>query len=264
MNDLSRQDVAGRDRAARGAVAGRAAYRCIDSLCFRMVARDACAMVRSEQRGTILALMLFGAGLTIDPSDAREPGAEDGVPATIPDSPIRPAMSQHIFWRAPPKGVGAMLDAGGDPLLPDRDGDTAVHYAAMARNPAYLEIFLARGLSPDTRNLISGRTLLMSAMLGERDRQFATLLAAGASVALADSTGNTPLHVAAQINEPRYVLALLEAGAPATARNAQGQTFQRYLFMTPDRLLNAETLQSRRAVAAWLQRRGIALERESP
>ena len=221
-------------------------------------------MAMFEQRGMILALMLFGAALFGDPSKAREPGVADQMPESIPDSPIRPAMSQHIFLGAAPNGVRAMLDAGGDPLLPDRDGDTAVHYAAMARNPAYLEIFLARGLSPDMPNRKSGRTLLMSAMLAESDRQFATLLAVGASVALADATGNTPLHVAAQINEPRYVLALLEAGAPAAARNAQGQTFQRYLFMTSDRLLNAETLQSRRAVTAWLRQRGIALEVGAP
>ena len=221
-------------------------------------------MARFEQRGMILAFMLFGAGLAIDPSSAREPGVADKMSESIPDSLIRPAMSQHIFLGAAPNGVRAMLDAGGDPLAPDRDGDTAVHYAAMARNPAYLELFLARGLSPDTPNRKSGRTPLMSAMLAESDRQFAALLAAGASVALADVTGNTPLHVAAQINEPRYVLALLEAGAPATARNAQGQTFQRYLFMTPDRLLNAETLQSRRAVIAWLLRSGIALETQKP
>lgn len=221
-------------------------------------------MARFELQGMILVLMLFGADPVGDPSSAREPDAAKTTLASIPDPPIRPAMSQHIFLGAPPNRVRAMLDAGGDPLLPDRDGDTAVHYAAMARNPAYLAIFLARGLSPDARNCRSGRTPLMSAMLAERGRQFASLLAAGASVALADATGNTPLHVAAQINEPRYVLALLQAGAPADARNAQDQTFQHYLFMTPDRLLNAETLRARRAVAAWLRGRGIAREMQAP
>ena len=192
-------------------------------------------------------------------------GAQASPPAVaVAREDVEPSIAQWIAAGSSPEGMRALLDSGRDPLMPDRDGDTAMHTAAMVRDPAYLQLLLARGLSPDARNRRSNRTPIMSAMLAERDRQFAMLLTAGADVALPDATGNTPLHVAAQINEPRYVLALLEAGAPATARNAQGQTFQRYLFMTPDRLLNAETLQSRRAVAAWLQRRGIALERESP
>lgn len=267
-NGHSRADVVWRDRAARPAVAGRAAYRCIDGLCFVMVAGDVDVMARSDQRRMIWALPLLGAAVSIglpgSLSSGREPDAAAKPPVTTPDPPRRPAMSQLIFRGVAPSDVRAMLDAGGDPLLPDRDGDTAVHYAAMARDPAYLEILLARGASPDTPNRSNGRTPLMAAMLAENDRQFSRLLAAGASAALADATGNTPLHVAAQINEPRYVLALLDAGAPATARNAQGQTFQRYLFMTPDRLLNTETLQARRAVLTWLRQHGIALETPVP
>ncbi|WP_428628085.1 ankyrin repeat domain-containing protein [Sphingopyxis sp.] len=173
-------------------------------------------------------------------------------------------MAQQIVEGSHPSALRKLLDAGADPMLPDRDGDTAIHYAAMDRNPAYLELFLARGLSPDTRNRVSGRTPIMSAMLAERDRQFTLLMAAGANLAQTDMTGNTPLHVAAQINKPRYVLTLLNAGAPAAARNAQGQTFQRYLFMTPGHLLNEETWRLRRAVATWLLQHDIALETDTP
>lgn len=172
----------------------------------------------------------------------------------------RPALSQWIREGNPRSGFRAMLEDGADPLLPDIDGDTAVHYAASARDPAYLQILLARGISPDTANTITQRTPIMSAMMAERERQFDMLLRAGASVSLADRMENTPLHVAAQINEPKWVLRLLEAGAPAEARNRQGQTFQRYLFMTPDHLLNSETRRTRHDVAAWLRSNGIALQ----
>ncbi len=196
-------------------------------------------------------------------------GATDHAQA---DPPSLSAASEcgvsNIAQRIPagysPEELQNLLDAGCDPLAPDRDGDTAVHAAAMARDPAYLELLLARGLSPDVPNRISGRTPIMSAMLAERHRQFDMLLAAGANVARADTTGNTPLHVAAQINEPRHVLALLKAGAPPAARNAQGQSFQRYLFMTPVHLLNEETWRSRRAVTTWLLQHGIALETDTP
>jgi len=49
--------------------------------------------------------------------------------------------------------------------------------------------------------------------------------------------------------------AKLRAGADPNARNAQGVTFQRYMFMSPDRLLNARTRGERDAVAAWLRER---------
>ncbi|WP_439569857.1 ankyrin repeat domain-containing protein [Sphingopyxis sp.] len=187
-----------------------------------------------------------------------------GASALVRAAEAAPSISQQIAAGARPGEVRRLLDAGADPLLPDRDGNTAIHAAATTRDPAVLKLLLARGLDPDTPNHVNGRTPLVAAMLAERDRQFAMLLAAGASVALADRMGNTPLHVAAQINEPRRVLALLDAGAPALARNAQRQTFQRYLFMIPDELLEADTLQARRDVASWLRRHGIALETKTP
>ncbi len=186
-------------------------------------------------------------------------GAEEPTPTIVAPN-VRPILSQLIVDQGPLRRLRQFLDAGNDPLAHDRDGDTAVHYAAAAEDPAYLEFLLARGQSPDTRNLISGRTPLITAILYGRDAQIRMLLAAGASVAMPDAIGNTPLHVAAQINAPKYVLMLLDAGAPAAARNAQGQTFQRYLFMAPSHLLSDETSRARRAVTAWLQTHGVALE----
>jgi ankyrin repeat protein len=155
-----------------------------------------------------------------------------------------------------------LLDGGADPSQADGDGDTAMHYAAAARDPGYLRILLAHGVSGNMPNRITGRTPIVSAMMYERDRQFDMLLAAGVNLGRADRTGNTPLHVAAQINDPGRVLALLKAGAPANARNKQGQTFQRYLFMTREGLLSAEARTARRAVVTWLRQNGIPVEGE--
>ena len=109
-------------------------------------------------------------------------------------------------------------------------------------------------------NAVTGAGPLRSALMGERAEQFHALLAAGADPDRADRMGNTPLHVAGQINEPARALELLEAGADPMARNAQGVTFQRYLFMTRAALLNAETRSQREAVEAWLKAHGIAIE----
>ncbi len=154
----------------------------------------------------------------------------------------------------------ALLDAGADPKQPGVDGETVVHLAAMANDPAYLAELLARGVDPNVRNPESGAGPLRAALMGERETQFRALLAAGADPNLADRLGNTPLHVAGQINEPARALDLLDAGADPNARNAQGATFQRYLFMTRAALLNAETRKRREAVEAWLAQHGIPLE----
>ena len=153
-----------------------------------------------------------------------------------------------------------LLDAGADPLQPGMDGDTVIHMAAMANDPAYLAELLARGVNPNVANGTTGAGPLRSALMGERAEQFHALLAAGADPDMPDRMGNTPLHVAGQINEPARALELLEAGADPMARNAQGVTFQRYLFMTRAALLNAETRRQREAVEAWLKAHDIAIE----
>lgn len=154
----------------------------------------------------------------------------------------------------------ALLDAGADPKQPGVDGDTVLHMAAAANDASYLTELLARGVDPNVRNPESGAGPLRAALMGEREAQFRALLAAGADPNLADRLGNTPLHIAGQINEPARALDLLEAGSDPTARNAQGVTFQRYLFMTRASLLNAETRKRREAVEAWLSSHGVALE----
>jgi len=153
-----------------------------------------------------------------------------------------------------------LLDAGADPAQSGMDDDTVIHFAAKANDPSYLLELLSRGVDPNVRNGTNGAGPLASALMGEGETQFHALLKAGADPNQADRTGNTPLHVAAQINEPARALELLEAGADPQARNAQGATFQRYLFMTRTALLKAEARRDREAVEAWLTAHGIALE----
>jgi uncharacterized protein len=169
-------------------------------------------------------------------------------------------LLQWALLNKSPEGLEALLEAGADPNQAGLDGDTVVHLAAMANDDAYLTILLAKGANPDAPHGDTGATPLRSALMGERIEQFRALLAAGADPNRADRMGNTPLHVASQINEPARALELLNAGADPMARNLQGATFQRYLFMTRVDLLNSETRRDREAVQAWLSGHGVALE----
>lgn len=161
------------------------------------------------------------------------------------------------------KAFRLLLKAGADPAQPGFEADTAVHAAAGHRDPIWLKLLLENGASPNLRNAQSGVVPLSRALIANRDKQFEMLLWAGADPNIADATGNTPLHVAAQINKPWHVFTLLVNRAdPADPflRNAQGQTFQRYLFMTEDRLLNKHTREGRQLVLDYLSIKDIPME----
>ncbi len=86
------------------------------------------------------------------------------------------------------------------------------------------------------------------------------LLDAGADPNLADSNSDAPLHVAARINAGAAILALLQRGASALARNSLGATFQTYYFGYPRTALNLRALAERRDVVAWLTANSVPLE----
>lgn len=152
-------------------------------------------------------------------------------------------------------GFARLLDARPYRGDANAEGDTLVHLAAADRNPGFLDALLRRGVDPNTPNAVTARTPLMSALMAEREPQIERLLAAGVDLSRTDRTGNTALHVAAQINDPGKVLRLLKAGAPADALNAQRQTFRRYLYMTPVALLDRRAAGDLAQVTAWLSAR---------
>jgi uncharacterized protein len=176
-------------------------------------------------------------------------GQVDGVP-----------MLQWALLNHSVAAMDVLLELGADPAQVDDDGATVVHLAAMANDPAYLTVLLARGADPNIRHSATGDPPLVSALMGDREAQFQALLAAGADPNATDRMRNTPLHHAAKINAHREVLALLEAGADPLATTAQGATFQRYLFMTPTNLLHEQARQERAAIVDWLRAHDIAVE----
>lgn len=160
-----------------------------------------------------------------------------------------------------------LLRAGAKPDQPGLGGETVIHDAAGHRDSRWLKLLLKNGANPNVRSAKSATVPLTRALMADRDAQFEMLLKAGADPNLADVTGNTALHIAALINKPWHVYVLLtnrDAPADPFILNAQGQTFQRYLFMTQDRLLNKRTREARHVVLEHLWFKGIAIEPGAP
>lgn len=160
-------------------------------------------------------------------------------------------------------GAIALLDAGADPARGNAAGVTAMHLAAMADTASWLDLLLQRSVDPDTPNTVTRATPLMAALMAERGGNVDRLLAAGARIEATDRQDNTALHLAAKINQADRVLSLLEAGADPARKNAQGVTFQRYLWMTGEGVLDAATRRQRDAVGAWLRAHGVPVEAPS-
>jgi ankyrin repeat protein len=153
-----------------------------------------------------------------------------------------------------------LLKAGADPEQPGMFGYTVIHDAARHRDSKWLRILLDNAASPDVRNAETGTLPLYEALIANRDAQFAMLVAAKANLKLTDSVGNTPLHIAGLLNKPWHAHYLLLAGAPPMARNAQRQTFQRYLFMTRDALLNQAAREGRQNIIKYMHSKKIPIE----
>lgn len=164
------------------------------------------------------------------------------------------------IWTQQPASLAALLEAGADPAQLGTDQETVAHLAAMVEPPEYLRILIEHGAPVDIASPRGGRTPIFRAVLHRRDAQFEMLEVAGADLHRTDSMGNGLLHEAATVNDGDRVLRLLEAGVDPGTRNSQGATFQSFLFMTPERLLNAEARQQRQAVESWLAGHGIPKE----
>jgi hypothetical protein len=217
------------------------------------------------------APVVHAAGIFTEPAalalaDAIAEGNLDQVRRLAPVTDLsvrgdrRVTLLQWALLQRQPEAMQALIDAGADLAQPGLDGDTVLHTAAQAVDSAYLHGLLAAGADPNAANADTGATPIRNALMAGAVESFHALLAAGADPGRPDRAGNTPLHVAGQINEPARALDLLHAGADPRARNAQGATFQRYLFMTRSVLLNADTRGQRERVEAWLAANGIPLE----
>lgn len=123
-----------------------------------------------------------------------------------------------------------LLERGADPNVPDRRGDTLLHYLSSAGEETVeplLDRLLAAGAAVDRANR-AGQTPLLRAAHAAADRLVVALLERGADPELADQGGNTALHLLARRPLRPGTLpaldALLTRAPDLERRNARGET----------------------------------------
>src|SRR3546814_19349920 len=102
------------------------------------------------------------------------------------------------------------------------DQETVAHMAAMVDDARYLQVLIAHDAPIDIARPGLGWTPIFRAVENRRDAQFEMLIAAGADIRHTDSMGDSLLHVAANVNDAKRALQLLQAGLDPLQANQRG------------------------------------------
>ncbi|MBR4748287.1 MAG: ankyrin repeat domain-containing protein [Abditibacteriota bacterium] len=129
----------------------------------------------------------------------------------------------HALDANQPGVVSWLLEHGADPRHKTMNGDTALHYAALADNEALFKQIIP--LTAGYANLQDkdGVTPLMYAAMTGNMPVVRALLALGAKPDARDAEGNTLLHFAVLSNKPESVRLLLEKGVNPDTPNSRGE-----------------------------------------
>jgi ankyrin repeat protein len=150
-----------------------------------------------------------------------------------------------------PRLLQWFLDHGTDPNYAPKDGGTLLAMAVMNKNPAAIDLLLARGASPDKGSPLSAATddddtstlktllaaganvngdgsnewtPLLSACLHGKPEPIEILLQHGASLDAATKDGDFPLLMASWAKTSKPIELLIKAGANVNQRNDKGET----------------------------------------
>lgn len=226
----------------------------------------------------------------IPPSIPRSPRAVRKLPLLPTGASLLNAVANGLWtplaWAAHEghaPTVKALLDAGADPNLPNRDhlpplhhavrakslpcvnalinarasvfttayGLTGLHYASRAGSSEIVDALIAAGaLVNCAAQGASGATPLIWAALEGADACIHKLLIAGADVTAVDDAGATALHSAALYGRATSVAILLSAGAQIDARASGGWTPLHFAVKAEDKGCLAVLLEGGASVCA--------------
>ena len=115
----------------------------------------------------------------------------------------------------------ALLEYGAVPIIQDMYGRNAFHAAAEGADVEIIAMLRKAGASPMSRDAYG--TTPLSLAFSRGDDVIKAVLGAGTSIA--DSDGNTPLHLAVSEGAGSGILSMLiEQGYPVNSRNRSGKT----------------------------------------
>jgi hypothetical protein len=145
------------------------------------------------------------------------------LPFEPPEAPLRTYSLLHIAAaHADLKAVNALLSQGLSIDLPDRDGQSPLHWALNAQGLDAASYFLDHGAQVDFRDPEGATPLMQMVQLSQRDK-VAFLLEHGADPNAEDTRGFAALHRAAYLGNRELVQLLLDYKAVPNLE-VQGQT----------------------------------------
>jgi len=220
-------------------------------------------MLKKIAIGIAVVLLLGGIGVMVgDRNDSRSAKPRQAAPAegvNTPDADGKTPLQQAILAGEHSKFL-ALLRDGADPNAIGWHGNAAMHLAAAHDESFYLEKLMAHGGDPNVAARRLKRSPIFLALDSRRPKNRDLLIAHGANIEYADSSGKRPLKHAADINDAESVLYLLEQGADPAATDDLGSTFQSSFFRGNPELLNWETRRRYRKVIAILESKGVPLD----
>ena len=173
--------------------------------------------------GTPLLASIRGDSLSEVTRRLLERGADPNARRAGGLTPLR------VATLAGPAVISTLLDAGADPLLGDRNGQTLLHTLARystAQGSVTIPLLLDAGVDINLPTDNGETPLHLAAGQFRNSGNVALLLELGADPGLRTTDGDTPLHSAMSSFRPdsNSIATLVAAGADINARNESGRT----------------------------------------
>jgi hypothetical protein len=149
--------------------------------------------------------------------------------------------------------IDDLIDRGAEVDARGTDGTSLVQWAVEARSLDGLDALLDHDADPEQEGRKDEPAPYSSAAWEADPRFLRALLDAGADPNAIDRLGENPLFNPARANEGGILLVLLKAEANPRHSNPRGDTFQEYYFGFPDNILNDRARSERKQIIEWLE-----------
>lgn len=117
--------------------------------------------------------------------------------------------------------INYLIDTKSEINTRDKDGNSPLHIAVKNNNEELGSILISNGADIFIANNLGESPLKMSYDLSEGREDW---LISERTINSKDATGNTPLHLAAEWNNPNMIIYLLNKGSNINAKNDNGET----------------------------------------